>query len=71
MNDIKLVNDDRKITVRNDTSNGGEDNIKIIEPGDQIDIPANFKYRTLGNMSLLQTLTAMMTLFLTYQAAIN
>ena len=43
----------------------------IIKPGDQIDIPANMKYRMLGNMSILQTLTAMMTLYLTYQAAIN
>ena len=44
------------------------DNMKILEPGDQIDIPANFKYRTLGNMSMLQTLTAMMTLYLTFLA---
>jgi protein involved in polysaccharide export with SLBB domain len=43
----------------------------IIKPGDQIDISANMKYRMLGNMSFLQTLTAMMTLYLTYQAAIN
>ena len=43
----------------------------IVEPGDQIDIPANMKYRMLGSMSILQTLTAMMTLYLTYQAAIN
>ena len=43
----------------------------IIKPGDQIDIPANMKYRMLGNMSILQTLTAMMTLYLAYQAAVN
>ena len=43
----------------------------IIKPGDQIDIPANMKYRMLGNMSILQTLAAMMTLYLTYQAAVN
>ena len=43
----------------------------ILEPGDQIDIPANMQYRMLGNMSILQTLTAMMTLYLTYQAAVN
>jgi len=43
----------------------------IIQPGDQIDVSANMKYRLLGNMSILQTLTAMMTLYLTYQAAIN
>ena len=47
------------------------DTMNYLEPGDQINIPANMKYRMLGNMSLLQTLTAMMTLYLTYQAAIN
>jgi len=47
------------------------DDRNILEPGDQIDIPANIEYRMLGNMSILQTLTAMMTLYLTYQAAVN
>ena len=47
------------------------ESINYLEPGDQINIPGNMKYRLLGNMSLLQTLTAMMTLYLTYQAAIN
>jgi hypothetical protein len=42
--------------------------MNILEPGDQIDIPANMKYRLLGNMSILQTLTAMMTLYLTFLA---
>ena len=44
------------------------DVMNILEPGDQIDIPANMKYRLLGNMSMLQTLTAMMTLYLTFLA---
>ena len=47
------------------------ESIDRLKPGDQINIPANMKYRMLGNMSILQTLTAIMTLFLTYQAAIN
>ena len=47
------------------------DTMNYLEPGDQINIPANMKYSLLGNMSILQTLTAMMTLYLTYQAAIN
>ncbi len=47
------------------------ESINYLEPGDEINIPGNMKYRLLGNMSLLQTLTAMMTLYLTYQAAIN
>ena len=47
------------------------DTMNYLKPGDQINIPGNMKYRMLGNMSILQTLTAMMTLYLTYQAAIN
>ena len=45
--------------------------ITYLEPGDQINIPGNMKYRLLGNMSVLQTITGMMTLYLTYQAAVN
>ena len=45
--------------------------INYLEPGDQINIPGNMKYRLLGNMSVMQTITAMMTLYLTYQAAVN
>ena len=45
--------------------------IEKLLPGDIISISSNMKYRMLGNMSFLQTLTAMMTLYLTYQAAIN
>ena len=42
----------------------------IIKPGDYIDVPSNMKYRMLGNMSILQTITAIMTLYLTFLAAI-
>ena len=41
------------------------------KPGDQIDIPANMKFRYLGNISILQTLTAVMSLYLTFVAATN
>ncbi len=47
------------------------ENKHALKPGDEISVIANRKYRLLGNMSALQTLTAMMTLYLTYQAAIN
>ena len=47
------------------------DTMNYLKPGDQINIPGNLKYRMLGNLSILQTLTAMMTLYLTYQAAVN
>ena len=46
-------------------------NVNALQPGDHINVPANIKYKMLGNMSMLQTLTSMMTLYLTYQAAIN
>ena len=42
-----------------------------IQPGDQIEIPANMKFRYLGNISILQTLTAVMSLYLTFVAATN
>ena len=61
----------KKVVIYRNGKSLSDDNIITIQPGDQIDIPANMKYRMLGNMSILQTLTAMMTLYLTYQAAIN
>ncbi len=47
------------------------ENKYALQPGDEINVSANIKYRLLGNMSALQTLTSMMTLYLTYQAATN
>ncbi len=44
---------------------------QYVQPGDQIDIPANIKFRYLGNISILQTLTAVMSLYLTFVAATN
>ena len=41
------------------------------QPGDHIEIPANLKFRYLGNISILQTLTAMMSLYLAFAAATN
>ena len=45
------------------------DNVDMLQPGDQIHIPSNIKYRLLGNMSFLQTVTSIMTLYLTFLAA--
>ena len=42
-----------------------------IQPGDQIYIPANMKYKYLGNISILQTTTAIMSLYLAFVAATN
>ena len=61
----------KKLSIYRNGELISSDVMNILEPGDQIDIPANMKYRLLGNMSMLQTLTAMMTLYLTYQAAVN
>ena len=58
----------KKLSIYRNGELLSSNNIYILEPGDQIDIPANMKYRTLGNMSMLQTLTAMMTLYLTFLA---
>ena len=44
---------------------------QVILPGDQIHIPANIKYRFLGNISILQTTTAIMSLYLAFVAATN
>ena len=41
----------------------------VVMPGDHIHVPANMKYRFLGNVSILQTVTAIMSLMLTFQAA--
>jgi len=41
----------------------------VVIPGDQIYVPANLKYRILGNVSILQTITAIMSLYLTFKAA--
>jgi protein involved in polysaccharide export with SLBB domain len=44
---------------------------QVILPGDQIHLPANMKYRFLGNISILQTTTAIMSLYLAFVAATN
>ena len=58
----------KKLSIYRNGELISSDVMNILEPGDQIDIPANMKYRLLGNMSMLQTLTAMMTLYLTFLA---
>ena len=58
----------KKLSIYRNGELISSDVMNILEPGDQIDIPANMKYRLLGNMSILQTLTAMMTLYLTFLA---
>ena len=61
----------KKLSIYRNGELISSDVMNILEPGDQIDIPGNMKYRLLGNMSVLQTITAMMTMYLTYQAAVN
>ena len=61
----------KKLSINRNGELLSMENLNYLEPGDEINIPGNMKYRLLGNMSVLQTITAMMTLYLTYQAAIN
>jgi protein involved in polysaccharide export with SLBB domain len=42
---------------------------EYVEPGDVIVVPESFRSRFFGNISILQTATAIATLILTYQAA--
>ena len=58
----------KKLSIYRNGTLISSDAMIILEAGDHIDIPANMKYRLLGNMSILQTLTAMMTLYLTFLA---
>ena len=62
---------EKKFTISRNGELLSKNEIGMLEPGDQINIPANMKYRMLGNMSILQTMTAFMTLFLAYQATVN
>ena len=43
----------------------------ILEPGDRIYVSSSLKYKIVGNMSILQSITAMLTLYLTFIAAMN
>ena len=43
---------------------------EYVEPGDVIVVPESIKSRMFGNISILQTATAIATLYLTYKAAI-
>ena len=61
----------KKLSINRNGELLSMESINYLEPGDQINIPGNMKYRLLGNMSVLQTITGMMTLYLTYQAAVN
>ena len=61
----------KKLSINRNGELLSMESINYLEPGDQINIPGNMKYRLLGNMSVMQTITAMMTLYLTYQAAVN
>ena len=60
----------KKVTVIRDGKVIEINDNKVI-PGDQIHIPANLQYRFLGNISILQTTTAIMSLYLAFIAATN
>ena len=59
MKNVCIIRDDIEINIENNN----------VIPGDQIHVPANMKYKFLGNISILQTTTAIMSLYLTFVAA--
>ena len=56
---VSIIRDGIKVSI---------DNNNVIS-GDQIHVPANIKYKFLGNISILQTTTAIMSLYLAFVAA--
>ena len=61
LKNVSIIRDGIEIYIEN----------KNVIPGDQIHVPANMKYKLLGNISILQTTTAIMSLYLTFVAATN
>jgi protein involved in polysaccharide export with SLBB domain len=61
----------KKITVFRDGNSLSIPITEYAQPGDHIEVPANLKFRYLGNISILQTVTAMMSLYLAFAAATN
>ena len=59
----------KKVTIHRNGQTYYPSITETVLPGDQIRIPANTKYRFLGNVSILQTITAVLSLYLTFQAA--
>ena len=68
---LNIGNERNTIIYRADGSelNGAFD--EFIEPGDVILVPESLRSRLFGNISILQTATAIATLYLTYKAAIS
>mgnify|MGYP001259446485 FL=1 len=66
---LTIGNKNKTIIYRADGSNrlGALD--EFVEPGDVIFVPESFRSRFLGNISILQTATAIATLYLTFIAA--
>ena len=58
-----LIYRDGKLISYNDTL--------LLLPGDEVNVKSNLKHKIFGDMSIIQTMTALMTLFLTYAAATN
>ena len=65
---VSDMGSNKKITIIRDGLKMNDFNT-IILPGDQIYVHSNMKYRFLGNISILQTITAIMSLYLTFVAA--
>jgi protein involved in polysaccharide export with SLBB domain len=67
---LNIGNENNTIIYRADGTELKDAFDEYVEPGDVIVVPESIKSRMFGNISILQTATAIATLYLTYKAAI-
>ncbi len=67
---LKIGNENNTIIHRADGSVLQDAYDEFVEPGDVVFVPESLRSRMFGNISILQTATAIATLYLTYKAAI-
>jgi len=68
---LNIGNERNTVIYRADGSEIQDAFDEYVEPGDVVFVPESFRSRFFGNISLLQTATAIATLYLTYKAAIT
>jgi len=67
---LNIGNENNTIIYRADGTELNDAFDEYVEPGDVVVVPESIKSRMFGNISILQTATAVATLYLTYKAAI-
>ena len=68
---LNIGSENSTIIYRADGSELHDAYDEFIEPGDVVVVPESLRSRMFGNISILQTATAIATLWLTYKAAIG